>query len=189
MTNTKPTVKLKLRTFTFLFSENRSDNIFNYMSDISKNVYNISIFIQNFFLKLKNCIYKVILDKYCDNKFKIQSYEFFNKIIIDEFLTCYKYYSDNYQKYKQNYNIIYNNLIDLIDGRTLNNINIFGFRRTAKDLFVNIKTLFYDKFNKSIFYDDIIDAILKSFYDKSYFKTKYEKDNRIPFYNKRCNHY
>ena len=86
-------------------------------------------------------------------------------LIISIFKGYYDIYTNNFQLMKDNNDLIYKHIKDKInkDNIILNNLNINTIRKTVID---ELKYINYTLENKQIVFDDIIDRIIKSFYDK-----------------------
>jgi len=168
----KPTVKLK--TFQYEY-KGSCKNIFNDMTIVSKNIFNCCIFNHNIFTIYKNKIYKYIYNLLLTNEID-ENYDIFElcKLRLNEY---YKIYSNNYQLIKTNNDIIYKYVKSVIDNDKiiLNNFNIETFINKIK---VDIKKIIkYDKTNKFIVFTNIINKIIRYFYNKNYYKTRNELIN------------
>jgi hypothetical protein len=184
MITEKPTVKLK----TIQIIANKSNNkIFDHMTNISKNVYNSCVFSFNIFKLFKKQIYD---DFFMNIKNIMNSKtDFFdkNKLIYDtydqEFIKIYNKYYKTYIESKEqiikNNKIIFDFIKIELNNIILNSSNIkFYINKIINSL---KKIITYDKNNKKLIFTDIIINIIKSFYNKTYFRTKYEMLNHIPF--------
>lgn len=171
-----------IRTFWFYSNNPDYDKIFDIMSSHSKNVYNISIFVQNFFIKVKKFVYNFIFNNIDNHLKKIKIFDDLNKIIIDTFENLYTSFANSYNDYKNNHEIIYDAVCKFSDGIILNNKNYFPIRQLVLQ-FVKLNKKLYKPENSIaslIFCDDIVDEILQTRYNKTYFQTKYQAKNRIP---------
>ena len=181
----KKTVKLKTIK---IISHNNFKNVFDIMTSISKNIYNCCVFTNNIFYIYQNIVYKEIYDYLFDNtnsKLTNEQKQYINDknympLIISIFKGYYDMYSNNFQLMKDNNDLIYKHIKDKInkDNIILNNLNINTIRKTVID---ELKYINYTLENKQIVFDDIIDRIIRSFYDKKYFLTRYQMLNHIKF--------
>lgn len=182
MNNNKPTVKLK--TIQFIIDK-RHNKIFDDMTYISKNILNCCIYANNFFTLYKNTIYKEIYDFFINinnsdlsNKHK---YKLFNLNNMDFILSKLKEYFNIYSNSKElinsNNDIIYKHIKNKLNNIILNSSNIEQYYNEITDELKNI--CIYDSNNKEFVFTNIIDRIIKSFYDKKYFYTRYQMLNHI----------
>ena len=180
----KPTVKLK----TIQIIANKSNNkIFDHMTTISKNIYNSCVFSFNIFKLFKKQIYddffmniKNIMNSKTDffNKNKL-IYDTYDQEFIKIYNKYYKTYIESKEQIIKNNKIIFDFIKIELNNIILNSSNIkFYINKIINSL---KKIITYDKNNKKLIFTDIIINIIKSFYNKTYFRTKYEMLNHIPF--------
>ena len=176
---------VKLKTVQVLLNK-KYNNIFNEMTTISKNIYNSCVFCDKIFNLFKKQIYK---DFY--NSFELhlgkriyKEYESLcaQKFYCDIFVKVYKKYYDLYIKNKdlliKNNNIIYSFIKATIGNNILNSYNTQYY---INKIIVGLKNLLtYDETNKKLVFIDVVINIIKSFYNKTYFKTRYDLLNHKP---------
>lgn len=184
MNNNKPTVKLKTIQFTI---DNKHNNILDDMTTVSKNIYNCCIYSNNIFYLFKNKVYqelylflKTIQKSELNNSHKKILISLNNTdILLSKLKYYYDFYNDNKQLLLNNNNIIYDYIKNKATNIILNSINIEEFYNTTTDELS--KMVNYTTSNKEYVFTNIIDKIIKSFYDKKYFLTKYQMLNNISF--------
>lgn len=183
MSKTKPNVKLK--TIQFIIDK-KYNKIFDEMSYISKNIYNCCIYSNNIFTLFKNNVYKEMYDFFSIiNNTSIPKKRYIMKIknntdiIVDKLKVYYDIYTNNLQLIKTNNTIIYEYIKNKINANNiiLNSYNIKQFyKETTKELNNKVS---YNVSNKEYVFTNIIDRIIKSFYNKKYFLTRYQMLNHI----------
>jgi len=184
MSDNKPNVKLK----TIYFNIDKKHNIiFDDMTTISKNIFNCCIYSNNIFYLFKNKVYYelyLFLQTIQNSELK----ESHKKILIDlnntdillsKLKYYYDFYNENHQIMKSNNDIIYNYVKSKLNNFVLNSSNINNFYETIISELKHM--VFYNSTNKEFVYINVVDRIIKSFYDKNYFLTKYQMINNIPF--------
>ena len=182
MNNNKPLVKLKTIQFTI---NNKHNKIFDEMTTISKNIFNCCIYANNIFSLYKNQAYKEIYDLFIainnsilSNEHKIKLIRLNNMNLITSILKdYYNIYSNNKELMIINNNFIYNYIKNKLNNIILNSSNIKQYHdEIITELTDKVK---FDSNNKDIVFTDIINRIIKSFYDKKYFLSKYQMINHI----------
>jgi hypothetical protein len=184
MKNNKPTVKLKTIQFTI---NNKYNNILDDMTTVSKNIYNCCIYSNNIFYLFKNKVYqelyiflKIIQKSELNNPHKKILISLNNTdILLSKLKYYYDFYNDNKQLLLTNNNIIYDYIKNKATNIILNSINIVEFYNTTTDELS--KMVNFTASNKEYVFTNIINKIIKSFYDKKYFLTKYQILNNILF--------
>jgi hypothetical protein len=184
MNNNKPTVKLKTIQFTI---NNKYNNILDDMTTVSKNIYNCCIYSNNIFYLFKNKVYqelyvflKIIQKSELNNPHKKILIGLNNTdILLSKLKYYYDFYNDNKQLLLNNNNIIYDYIKNKATNIILNSINIEEFYNTTTNELSRMVN--YTASNKEYVFTNIINKIIKSFYDKKYFLTKYQMLNNIPF--------
>lgn len=164
---------------------NDYNNIFKFMTDISKNIYNSVIFCNNIFYKFKNQIFYNVQKYFIDN-IKNLNCDTIEDIVKDKIYTEYeKYYNlfisskDNINKnnkefYKYIKNYISDNKIIIVN----NNYNEIKFTIIKKILHdFNLK--YTNKEIKNIEFISIVENILYSFYNNNWNTTKNQILNKI----------
>jgi IS605 OrfB family transposase len=184
MNNKKP--KVKLKTIQFVIAK-KHNNILADMTTVSKNIFNCCIYSNNIFYLFKNKIYQELyaLLKYI-SKSNLKDYqkqimiELNNtEILLSKLKHYYDFYNDNQQLTVINNKIIYDYIKNKANNIILTSVNIKQFSETIIN---NLKLLVnYNESNKEYVFTNIINKIIKSFYDKKYFLTRYQMLNNIPF--------
>ncbi len=186
MNNNKP--KVKLKTIQFVIDK-KHNNILADMTTISKNIFNCCIYSNNFFYLFKNKVYqelyeflKVINNSDLNENHKKILIELNNTdLILSKLKNYYDFYNDNHHIMIANNKIIYNYVKNKAINIVLSSTNIKQFYDTTineLDQYVN-----YNKSNKNYVFIDVVNRIVKSFYDKKYFLTRYQMLNNIPLTN------
>jgi hypothetical protein len=184
MTNNKPNVKLKTIQFNI---QKKHNKILDYMTTISRNIFNCCIFTNNFFTLYLNKSYQQLYHFLKHVKKSTLSEFGKNKIIKNNNINLIlgylkEYYIDYTKNHKlmiKNNNIIFDYIKNKIKGIILNSSNI---KQIQDDIINELSNLVeYDTNNKNIVFTNIIERILKSFYDKIYFLTKYQLLHNISF--------
>ena len=162
------------------FSKNEL-SIIKFMSKISKNVFNVTVFCHSIFEKYKSSIYEELYNFIINNE--IQSYS----LNIDSQLQkiyekYYLHYCETKDDVSNNNQIIYEYIIEKIEKHkiVINNHNYDKFKNTVTKMLSKNKKLKFNNNNKFELFTSIIDRIIKSIYIKHFCKTKYEILNKIP---------
>ena len=191
----KPCVKLK--TYTFYIKQSNQKNILNWMTKISRNIYNSTLFVYKVYKIYQNDIYKELYDYIIENKLetkfinkpKVEKKKYNKKDkkdkkdddivkIEDEFYLLFDKYYNLYIKNKNivesNNKIIYKYIINDI---TTNNIVISNDNyKNLIDKYmiqvIKLNDITFNESNKIISIDNIIVSIVKSLYIKNYFYIK-----------------
>jgi IS605 OrfB family transposase len=208
--DSKPNVKMK--TFIYYIKQHKQQLILNWMTSISKNIYNCTLFVYKIYKIYQNDIYKELYDFIINNNLHI---EFINNIktknnkhikydknakkekkdnntelIEKQFYVIYDKYYKLYVSYKKNIdsnnNIIYKYIINDI---TKNNIIVSNnnFNQLINKYLIeipNIVNIEYNNNNKIITIDNIVNNIIKSLYVKNYFYIKNLLTNKKQIDNK-----
>jgi IS605 OrfB family transposase len=98
-------------------------------------------------------------------------------LILTRLKIYYNIYSNSKQLIDTNNNIIYGHIKNKLNNIILNSSNIKLYYNKITDELKNI--CHYDSANKEFVFTNIIDRIIKSFYDKKYFYTRYQMLNHI----------
>ena len=177
------TNNIVLKTYSF-YHKNKNDNkILNLMTQISKNIYNCTLYCYKIYRQFENNIYKDLLKYINTNKlsdylnFDINKNEkkkdnFIKEIeeklyeIYDEY---YKFYSLNKNFLDNNNKIIYTYIInDLINKKiVIDKTNIFNLFNIYKNEIIKNENIIFNKQNENLVIDNIIISILKSCYYKT----------------------
>jgi putative transposase len=126
----------------------------------------------------KKRIYKKVYKLFIINNEKIKLYEKnYNDLILYYYKKFYNLYVNNINLIKNNNIIIYNHIKNKLNNIILNSTNIKSFHKIIINELKNIIT--YNETNKKLVFLDIVNKIIKSFYDKKYFLSKYQINNHI----------
>jgi len=163
--------KVIKRTFSiFLKKHYELNNIFKFMGNISKNIYNITIYIYNIYRKYKEDIFtdiiKLINDKIIDDEESLYAE------IQLQIKYFYDLYSNNNSNIKINNDIIFSAIKEKLNGNYLTHLNF----NEIKEYLLKIKLISNNKYEREF----IINSILRSFYLKNYNRTLYEIKNKKP---------
>jgi IS605 OrfB family transposase len=183
MNNNKPLVKLK--TIQFI-TQKKYNKIFDNMTSTSKNIFNCCVFVNNFFSLYLNLAYKNLyvflksvkkseLDDWMKDKI-IKNNN--SNIILNYLKQYYVTYSNNHKLMVKNNDIIYDHIKNKIGKIVLNSSNIKQIHHDLIDELNNI--IEYDESNRYFVFENIVEKIIKSFYDKNYFLIRYQLINKIP---------
>ena len=162
------------------FSKNNK-NIIKFMSKITKNIYNITIFSHLLFLRYKRSIFKDLYDYIIQNNIKIHS-ELIDTKLLSIFDKYYKYYIGIKNDIDSNNENIYKYIINKIHNKKIiiNSNNYFEIKKMLTDKLLNIKGISFSDNTKDELFYSIIDRIIKSIYTKNFMTIKYEIFNKIP---------
>jgi len=184
MNNTKPTVKLKTLQFVI---DKKHNNILSDMTSISKNIFNCCIYSNNIFYLFKNKVYqelylflKTIKNSDLEKSHKKILIGLNNTdILLTKLKNYYDFYNENNHFMISNNKIIYNHIKSKATNIILTSSNIKQFYETTINELEQLVS--YNVINKEYVFINVVDKIIKSFYDKKYFLTKYQMMNNIPF--------
>lgn len=184
MDNNKP--KVKLKTIQFIVN-NKHKYIFDDMTTISKNIFNCCVYSNNIFYLFKNKAYQnlyIFLKAIKKSELK----KTYKKILINTDNTnllllklkeYYDFYNENHQIMLANNKIIYDYVKSKTTNIILTSTNIKQFYETTINELVHIVA--FTEANKKFVFTDLVNKIIKSFYDKKYFLMRYQMINKIPF--------
>ena len=189
--NDKPTVKLK--TITFYVKNDKQIKIFDVMTKYSRNIYNTFNFCFNVFSLYKNHLFKNIYLFIKQNNYqniKLIKKENYDQIMINKldkihsklyelFNKDYDFYINNLPLFRTNNNLIYNYIKNLLKNIVLNNKNFNVYKTQITNHLSGL--IKFDLINKNFVFSDIVNNILRSFYNKNYFKLKNEIIQKKPF--------
>ena len=200
----QPNVKLK--TYSYYIKQNKQFNILNWMTDISKNIYNNTLFIYKVYNIYQNNIYNDVYNFIMANNLHLKyikvdnidnhNYVKYNKkakkikktddiiLITDYFYSMfdkyYKFYVNNKKNIDSNNQIIYKYIINDIKNNDIiisnNNYNEIIIKYINE--VIELKDIIYNNDNKNITIDNIVKSIIKSLYIKNYFYIKKQIDNK-----------
>ena len=178
--------KVKLKTIQFVIDK-KHKNILADMTTISKNIFNCCVYSNNIFYLFKNKAYQELYeflkvieksDLSKPNK-KILVNLNNENILLQKLKYYYDFYNVNHQTVVANNKIIYEHIKSKATNLILTSTNIEDFYETITNELKHIVN--YNQANKEYVFTDIVDRVIKSFYNKKYFKTKYQMINKIPF--------
>lgn len=199
----QPNVKLK--TYSYYIKQNKQFNILNWMTDISKNIYNNTLFIYKVYNIYQNNIYNDVYNFIMANNLHLKyikvdnidnhNYVKYNKkakkikktddiiLITDYFYSMfdkyYKFYVNNKKNIDSNNQIIYKHIITDIKNNNIiisnNNYNDIINKYINEVMKLNV---IFDINNKIINIDNIVKSIIKSLYIKNYFFIKKQIENK-----------
>jgi IS605 OrfB family transposase len=197
----KPTVKIK--TMTYYLKHKKQKLILDFMTKISKNIYNTTLFIYKIYKIFQNNIYEEVynyviknkLETYFlnlpktnenkeDNDIKKEKHPNLLKIEIffyETFDKYYKFFISNKTIIDSNNKIIYNYIIRNIKDNNIivsnNNYNLLT-HKYINDV-IKLDNINYTELNKLITVDNIVKSIIKSLYCKNYFFVEKLKKNNF----------
>ena len=197
---------IKLKTYSYYIKQNKQFNILNWMTNISKNIYNNTIFIYKVYNIYQNDIHKDVYNFIIANNLHLKyikidnieknKYEKYNKkakktkktddiiLITDYFYSMfdiyYKFYINNKKNIDSNNQIIYKYIINDIKNNDIiisnNNYNEIIIKYINE--VIELKDIIYNNDNKNITIDNIVKSIIKSLYIKNYFYIKKQIENK-----------
>ena len=200
----QPNVKLK--TYSYYIKQNKQFNILNWMTDISKNIYNNTLFIYKVYNIYQNNIYNDVYNFIMANNLHLKyikvdnidnhNYVKYNKkakkikktddiiLITDYFYSMfdkyYKFYVNNKKNIDSNNQIIYKYIITDIKNNDIiisnNNYNEIIIKYINE--VIELKDIIFNNDNKNITIDNIVKSIIKSLYIKNYFYIKKQLENK-----------
>jgi len=197
---------VKLKTFSYYIKQQKQFNILNWMTDISKNIYNNTLFIYKVYNIYQNDIHKDVYNFIINNNFHIKyiktdniekkKYEKYNKkakkikktddiiLITDYFYSMfdkyYKFYVNNKKNIDSNNQIIYKYIISDIKNNDIiiSNNNYNEIINKYINEVIELKDIIFNNDNKNITIDNIVKSIVKSLYIKNYFYIKKQIENK-----------
>jgi len=197
---------VKLKTFSYYIKQQKQFNILNWMTDISKNIYNNTLFIYKVYNIYQNDIHKDVYNFIITNNFHIKyiktdniekkKYEKYNKkakkikktddiiLITDYFYSMfdkyYKFYVNNKKNIDSNNQIIYKYIISDIKNNDIiiSNNNYNEIINKYINEVIELKDIIFNNDNKNITINNIVKSIVKSLYIKNYFYIKKQIENK-----------
>lgn len=171
----KDTSKVKTQVVFHKFTPNEL-TVLRFMSKISKNVYNISIFCFEVFHTYKDKIFSEVYSSVENNEVK-------NVVECDQkILEIYDKYHQHYcnirQQLKTNNDFIYGFIRKRMDGHYITNVSYGWWKYHFEHVLLNKVT--YNLETKKELYFDIIERIMKSYYNRNYFGIKNKLLNHEP---------
>ena len=191
MNHNKPKPTVKLKTLQFII-DTKHNKILDNMTYVAKNIYNCCIYAEKFFTLYKSIVYKYIYDffnKIANSELSnVQKKYMINlsnmKFVVSILSNYFNIYNSNKLLMQTNNDIIYHHIKNKLNNIVLNSNNINKYYSDITDE-LRLKCIFNNE-NKEFVFTNIIDKIIKSFYDKKYFLIKYQMLNHInySYYNK-----
>ena len=206
----QPNVKLK--TYTYYIKKHKQLNILNWMTTISKNIYNCTLFVYKIYKIYQNYIYKDVYNFIISNNLHL-NYTNIEKIIkvknekynkkgkkekkLDDIVKIENYFYSMYDKYYKFYvnnkkiidsnnKVIYKYIINDIKTNNIivsnNNYNELVTKYLIE--VIKLDNIKFDINNKIITIDNIVNSIIKSLYNKNYFYIKKQLENKYKVDNK-----
>ncbi len=184
--NDNNTFITKTLVVNYKFSKSELE-IIKFMSKVSKNIYNITIFCYSVFCKYREDIYEELY-RYIDSlnidiKKSTDKYiELVEQKLQHIFENKYNTFVSIKNNIENNNKIIYQYIINKIKNENilLNNNNYYDFKNNiTNDLLKNREIKFDNNNNDELFYL-IIDRICQSIYNRNFYNIKYKLINKIP---------
>jgi len=164
--------KIKRCISTFCkYKDNELMKILRFLSSQTKNIYNHYIFCYNIFVKYKQLIF--------DELINLNNFNDINKKFTSLLEKYFNFHNLNKKYYFKNNKIIYDYIC--YKGYLVTHSNIYDLIKEIKNKLCNWKSIKFT--NNKVFFDDIIENILISFYRKNF---RYIKDcliNKKPYNN------
>ena len=206
----QPNVKLK--TYTYYIKKHKQLNILNWMTTISKNIYNCTLFVYKIYKIYQNDIYKDVYNFIIFNNLhlnyiniekniKVKNEKYSKKAKkekkLDDIVKIENYFYSMYDKYYKFYvnnkkiidsnnKVIYKYIINDIKTNNIivsnNNYNELVTKYLIE--VVKLNNIKFDINNKIITIDNIVNSIIKSLYNKNYFYIKKQLENKYKVDNK-----
>lgn len=184
MNNNKP--KVKLKTIQFVVN-NKHNNIFDDMTTISKNIYNCCVYSNNIFTLFKNKVYQnlyIFLKTIAKSELKKSHKKILinmdnTNLLLQKLKEYYDFYNENHQVMMSNNKIIYDYIKSKSNNIILTSVNIEKFYKTTTNKLTQLVA--FNEINKEYVFTEVVNKIIKSFYDKKYFLMRYQMINKIPF--------
>jgi len=184
MYNNKP--KVKLKTIQFVIN-NKHNNIFDDMTTISKNIFNCCVYSNNIFTLFKNKAYQnlyIFLETIAKSELKKSHKKILinmdnTNLLLQKLKEYYDFYNENHQVMMANNKIIYDYIKSKSTNIILTSVNIEEFYKTTTNELIQLVA--FNEINKEYVFTEVVNKIIKSFYDKKYFLMRYQMINKIPF--------
>ena len=155
--------------------------VFDSLSMACKDAYNTSLYTYKFFEKYKNDTYFSLFIKTFNDIDSFDSYEKYNKLVLDTFKANLNDYSQNYKIIKSNSDIIYKTIIKHLNGSCLNNTNYYDNINKVRENLLKNELIIIPKFAQhEIFFTGIINSTFENLYTRNYFSIQYQIKNKIP---------
>ena len=206
-------LNVKLKTFTYFIKQDKQLKILNWMTTISKNIYNCTLFVYKIYKIYQNDIYKEVYDFIIKNNLHLKyaniekvttkkKHDKYNKKAkkekkTDDIVKIENYFYSTYDKYYKFYvtnkliidsnnKIIYKYIINDIETNNIVISNNNYNELITKYLLevINLNNIKFDETNKTITINNIVNSIIKSIYVKTYFYVKKQLENKYKVDNK-----
>jgi hypothetical protein len=171
---------VKLKTISMYVKNKTHHRIFDYMTKISKNIYNSTIFCTNILIKYKSEIFKEIYLQIKNKQIPLIKIEI-EKLFYNLYDTKYEHYILTSPIIKKNNEIIYKFIVNILKNQELVNDNYKIMRQIIIYNLLRNPNVSHDKNNKKEHVIDIIDNILKSIYTKNFYRLRNALINHKPF--------
>ena len=175
-------IKPILRAYSSIYPfDSEQRKILNHLTGISKNIYNTSVFCTEIYYRYKQKIYEKLYELINSNS--IRNLDVFYNKLFELYEQYYKHYQRIYKTLFANNKIIYNFISTyfLPNELEITRSNYANFRELFIFLLEKRKDIIFNQETKQELLIDIIDKILRSFYDRKYFRNKRERINHKPF--------
>ena len=171
---------VKLKTISMYVNNITHHRIFDFMTKISKNIYNSTIFCTNILIKYKSEIFKEIYLQIKNKQIPLIKIEI-EKLFYNLYDTKYEHYILTSPIIKKNNEIIYKFIVNILKNQELVNDNYKIMRQIIIYNLLRNPNVSHDKNNKKEHVIDIIDNILKSIYTKNFYRLRNALINHKPF--------
>jgi IS605 OrfB family transposase len=170
--------KTKAQVIFSHFTDQELD-ILHFMTSISKNIYNTTIYCSQIFFRYKSKIFQEVYDTVLAGRIKnIDQCD-------SKIMTVYQKYFNHYTNIKQhlitNNNFIYNFIRDKLNGFYITDFS-YEFYKTHFEIVLRDKVT-YSRDTKQELFLDIIERIMKSYYVRNYCDVKNKIRNRQKIIN------
>ena len=170
-----------IRTISSLIDDSGDiKNILEFMAHESKNIYNVSLFHTNVYLRYKNNIFEDLYNL-VNNK-KVTNIEIFDKIILDIYDKYYDRFLVIKDKLYQNNSIIYEFIKKHLDDHRIiiTNDNFYTIKKDILKKIDKSRLIIISKDFRKELCTDIVFNILKSMYRHSFNGLKEKMQKRLP---------
>ena len=172
----KNLINYRARSSIYPFNKDET-KILNHLSSISKNVYNCSIFCTDIYYRYKKKIFLELYNKIANKQIKNQSQ--FYKLLYELYESYYKHFCEINSTLQYNNTVIYEEITNLLGPTFVRNDNFFQHKQFLISILMNGNVIYLEEHRKELL-DDIVEQILKSFYNRSYFKIQNQMLNNEP---------
>lgn len=181
---TKKNKDKNIRTLSLQYKFTKDElSILRCMSSDSRRIFNSVLFYEKIYYIFKSDIYRNVINKIkFKNKSNIDNEKIYSYILI-EYDKYYKFFINNKEIIKENNIVIYNYMKSTINFNDVTNNTYESYREKLIKYFKKNKLIKYDETNENYVYINVIDRILRSFYNKNYFYVKNCLLNHKPYKN------